>query len=556
MDFFSSRIIQHFLATEPAWLLLEILLPITLWLGAKTVYNLYFHPLSHLPSPPFASVTSLVLVYYSHYDLRTETLAKWHRIYGPIVRIAPNEVSFTSQKAVKEIYQDPEMEKCIPLYGIFQHFGADNAFTSRTRHEHGWRRKGVADRYTLTYVMSEEEKEGKIRRAAKDYCAFVENEAVPVGEKKNSWDVDLYAANIFYATDNITSHLFGEDLGSHALRQPPFSSTNSVIPADADSMRKRIFAHYGAALRSKVYLYVAFPAVMNVVDYFRKLRIALFPVAGELVDGLDRMREFGWKRQQYLKESKDTRTVAGKLSMLVDAGSREWSDEVAGSELMDHILAGMDTTSDTLSFLMYHISHPNHESIQKELRDELRRSITGSPYDAPLSLIMGLPYLSAVIFETLRVYTAIPVTLPRVVTSPGKTIDGISIPVGTVVGSLAKAIHQDDDIYSGDGQWPVDEFLPERWLTRKGINNEGERIKKMENRLWAFGSGARGCVGRHLAMVEMKVLLAVVYWTYQTTLVPHTTIKLPHNQWNQRRTFRDTLPFKGANGILRFTRSV
>src|SRR5690606_10277238 len=109
-------------------------------------------------------------VYYSHYDLRTKTVAKWHQIYGPIVRIGPNEVSFTSQKAVKKIYQDPEMQKYNRLYGIFQHFGAGNAFTSRTRYEHGWRRKGVADRYTLTYVMREEEKERKIRNAASDYC--------------------------------------------------------------------------------------------------------------------------------------------------------------------------------------------------------------------------------------------------------------------------------------------------------------------------------------------------------------------------------------------------
>src|SRR5688572_22837184 len=110
---------------------------------------------------------------------------------------------------------------------------------------------------------------------------------------------------------------------------------------------------------------------------------------------------------------------------------------MSNKEHQDHILAGMDTTSDTLSFLMYHISQPDHIHIQDALRNELHEQLPNSPYDVPLSIMLSLPYLSAIVYETLRFYTAIPVTLPRVVASPGKSIDGIPIPVGTVVGSLA-----------------------------------------------------------------------------------------------------------------------
>lgn len=156
----------------------------------------------------------------------------------------------------------------------------------------------------------------------------------------------------------------------------------------------------------------------------------------------------------------------------------------------------MDTTSDTLSFLMYHISQPANFHIQNALRNELNSKFTEIPYNSPLSLIISLPYLSATVFETLRFYTAIPVTLPRVVAGQGKHIEGIPMPVGTVVGSLAAAIHQDGEVYAEHGKWPVDQFIPERWIIRQGEANEEERIKRMEKRLWAFGSGARGCVGR------------------------------------------------------------
>lgn len=330
MDSYSSRIIQHFLTTDAASIFLELLLIVSVWVGGKSVYNLYFHPLSRLPSPPFASITPLVLIYYSHYDLRTETLAKWHRRYGPVVRVGPNEVSFTSEKAIKEIYQDPEMEKYIPLYGIFQHFGADNAFTSRTRHEHGWRRKGVADRYTLTYILREEEKDGKIRGKARDYCDYVEKEGFSVGEA--AWEVDLYAVNIFYATDNITSHLFGEQLGSHALRRWHRRATEQPVLEQTEKTRDRIFSHYGAALRSKVYLYVAFPTVMNGIDYARKL-LNRMRARTEIVSGLDKMREFGWTRYQQLQGKKDKQTVSGKLAILTEEGL-DWSHEIAVSELM------------------------------------------------------------------------------------------------------------------------------------------------------------------------------------------------------------------------------
>lgn len=196
----------------------------------------------------------------------------------------------------------------------------------------------------------------------------------------------------------------------------------------------------------------------------------------------------------------------------------------------------LTTKGDTLTFLMYHLSLKKSKRIQETLRAELfatfpHSSAINDPefYVNTLSKTMLLPYLDAVLKETLRIYTAIPITLPRVVpplTSTtqskfkeskikknGRYIEGYFLPAGTIVGSFAHGIHRDKKVFvaqdrstGGADLSGVDDFYPERWLVGEGrnilglsadfIQHEEERIRIMERRFWAFGSGGRGCVGK------------------------------------------------------------
>lgn len=61
-------------------------------------------PLWKLPGPMISAFTSLVLKWHELRANRTRYIHQLHAKYGPVVRIAPNEVSFTSYEAVKEIY--------------------------------------------------------------------------------------------------------------------------------------------------------------------------------------------------------------------------------------------------------------------------------------------------------------------------------------------------------------------------------------------------------------------------------------------------------------------
>jgi cytochrome P450 len=148
------------------------------------------------------------------------------------------------------------------------------------------------------------------------------------------------------------------------------------------------------------------------------------------------------------------------------------------AECKDHLAAGVDTTGDSLCFLMYHLSLPTASSkrVQSLLRDELT-SNPSTPFDQ-------LPYLDAVVKEALRCFPAIPMSMPRYVPRGGATIEGFWLPAQTIVSCQAYTLHKDPNVFPD----PL-EFSPERWLDKEG---EAERNRWF----FAFGVGGRGCLGR------------------------------------------------------------
>lgn len=144
---------------------------------------------------------------------------------------------------------------------------------------------------------------------------------------------------------------------------------------------------------------------------------------------------------------------------------------------MDHMAAGIDTTGDALCFLMYQLSLPESWHVQEKLLQEFKES-QGKGLDE-------LPYLEAVVKESLRCFPPIPMSQPRYVPDGGRIIDGYFIPAGTIVSAQAWSVHRlNEDVYA-DGE----KFLPERWL-------DEEKSLEMNRVFFSFGLGARGCVGR------------------------------------------------------------
>ncbi|KAK8913483.1 Pisatin demethylase [Metarhizium anisopliae] len=125
-----------------------------------------------------------------------------------------------------------------------------------------------------------------------------------------------------------------------------------------------------------------------------------------------------------------------------------------------NIASGIGKMSIALSAAIYHIYQ--RPEVLRKLRQELDNmtDVGTLPNSARFEEVLDLPYLQAVIQETLRVHPAIGTMLPRIVPRGGLKIAEYVFPEGTVVGVNPWAANRNAEDYGED----VDEFCPERWL--------------------------------------------------------------------------------------------
>jgi len=120
-----------------------------------------------------------------------------------------------------------------------------------------------------------------------------------------------------------------------------------------------------------------------------------------------------------------------------------------------------------------------------------------------------LPYLTAVIKESLRMAYGVVSPLPRIVGPSSAEIAGVHIPAGTVVSIGTTFLHDNPDIFAD----PMS-FSPERWLQPNS--------PELENYLVPFSKGPRSCLGINLAWCELYLLFGNVFRKLHMTVYDTT----------------------------------
>ncbi|CCO33754.1 Benzoate 4-monooxygenase [Rhizoctonia solani AG-1 IB] len=215
-----------------------------------------------------------------------------------------------------------------------------------------------------------------------------------------------------------------------------------------------------------------------------------------------------------------------KLLQVRNEDGTGMSVEELRSETSVMLLAGSDTTSNTLSSLCYHLAiNPN---IQRELQSELDKHLplafsddcdeqadsNISPGDIvpDYNQIKNLPYLNACVKEVLRIHSTIGTGLPRVVPA-GKTltVSGQMFKAGSIVSVPSYTTHR-SHVWGSDAS----EFRPERWL---------EDSSGTFNKYFVpFSVGTRSCVGRNLAYMNVTLIAAALFHRYSVEALPSTKV--------------------------------
>ncbi|KAK0632492.1 cytochrome P450 [Immersiella caudata] len=169
------------------------------------------------------------------------------------------------------------------------------------------------------------------------------------------------------------------------------------------------------------------------------------------------------------------------------------------------ISAGADTTSGGITTVLYLILR--HPHVHAKLLQELHSAGISTPLR--YAEVERLPYLGATIREALRLSAPLAVPLERTVPAAGCTFGETVLPPGTVVGCAAWVVHQNKGVFGEDAHV----FRPERYL-----DATVEQLQAMERANLAWGLGGRVCLGKHIAELEMKMVIPTLLLSFDLNL--------------------------------------
>ncbi|KAG8163047.1 hypothetical protein KVR01_007525 [Diaporthe batatas] len=412
------------------------------------VDHLVLSPLRQVPGPAFFAITKWRLAYEDWRGRRTRTIAQLHSRYGPAVRVGPNEVSFNSLSALKTIYGPGSRFGRTSFYRMFEVYGEQNLFTFQSSEEHGARKKLLSHAYSKSAILQDKTTK-VVEDMARRYIELLDNEPNGVS--------DVFLTLHYYSLDSITHFIYGNSGSTSALQGS--KSHRGLISDVMHPSRRRLswcWVHVPSITR---WLYSRTGVKAHLVKHVLPMQPPTTYTG---------IRAFALQAVNQFKLDCQTRKTVGKGSIIEHLWKYHQSELSNGlsvtqvaSECADHFLAGIDTTSDTLMFLIWALSLPANWKFQEKLRDELldipEESLNhyGHPRTAASD---RCTYLQAVIKETLRLYAPLPSSEPRSADATS-TVDGYTIPPNTVVSMSPWILHRNSEVFEDPSV-----FDPERWL--------------------------------------------------------------------------------------------
>ncbi|KAK3998210.1 Tryprostatin B 6-hydroxylase [Cladorrhinum sp. PSN332] len=466
------------------------------------IYRLFFHPLRHFPGPFAAKCTR----FYGPWQARNGQLhleqEKLFKIYGNIVRVAPNELYIVSSDAIDKIHASKSKcrKKDAGVYNALESKGQYNLDGILTREEHRWRRQ-VWER-----AMSSKQ------------LAIYEDRTRQV------------------------CHTWLDTLKS--LNGTPINTTLYSNLLTFDHMGKIGFSHEFSTLQEGKH--------NDMLDYLQqmfgpmgRLGELIWPLAilkGLGLKGLeaefDRLAQEMADRQCCLLISPLSQDEKNHTNDMIGHFIEDFRSEKPTAFFNKHLiyldsamilLAATDTIGLVLSQFFYHLSaNPSYQSTLLSLVTPLYGlTIPGEFTSADLATI---PLIDAIINETLRLDNPVANNAARLTPPEGIVVgDGTYIPGGVAVRVPGYVMHRSEQAFEMADKFIPGMFSPretyihiyiyhtdcrtERWTT-------SPQLVKDPKAFFPFLTGPNNCVGKRLAMNVLRLVIAYTVMNYRFEHAP------------------------------------
>ncbi|KAL9092874.1 MAG: hypothetical protein Q9165_004292 [Trypethelium subeluteriae] len=444
------------------------------YLISGAIYRLFFHPLSRFPGPKLAALTTLYEGYYDVIKAGTYIfqIGKMHDQYGPIVRIGPNEVHILDHTYYDTLYSKTNRwDKYDWFYSMLGNPQA--TFATIDANVHRIRRGALGPFFSVQAV-------GRLRPTMLSLIDRLVTRMEKAGLGNET--VPLFYAYRALTVDIISEYAFGSTL--HMLDRADWGA--SFYSAWRSLWQLSPLTRQWPSL---------FAFMMKLPQWMQEPLNPKTAEVGRMFRDVDQLTMDLLQTNPQSVKAKSHPTMVWEIAYSDILPAHERTKDRIAVEANSLLAAGFETTGAMLTVATFHIL--NNPNVHQRLQQELEFAIPDPGKIPNHQVLEKLPYLSAIIKETLRIAVGAYSRLPRV--NPHESIayrDWV-IPPNTAVGMSALFIEHNPMIFPNPHS-----FLPERWLR--------DDCRALERYLITFGRGSRMCVGINLAYAELYAVLATI----------------------------------------------